>query len=896
MSTRNLKHLFRPDSVAVVGASVRERSAGGLVMRNLLQGGFAGPVMPVNPHYRAVAGVLAYPDIASLPVIPSLAVICTQPGAVIPAMEELGRRGTRAVVVLSDGLSRGHGENGEATQQAVLETARRYEMRLLGPNSLGLLVPGIGLNASFAHKSALPGKIAFASQSGALCTVVLDWARSRNIGFSHFISLGNSVDVDFGDVLDYLGSDPSTRAILLYIESIHQRRNFMSAARAAARNKPVLAIRAGRGTEGARAAATHTGAMAGSDAVYDAALRRAGMLRVSTIEELFAAVETLAYARPVRGDRLALLTNGGGLGVMGVDHLTQIGGRLAVLSELTLAKLDRVLTSTWSRSNPVDINGDAPGDRYVAALRILFEAEEVDATICMHAPTAVSSSTRIAEAVIGLAQQYRDSPLMTCWAGGESVQNGRDLFDRAGIPCYDTPELATRAFMHLIEHQRNRITLMEVPPSAPSEFTPATAAARLVVANVQDSGRDTMTEPEAKAVLTAYGIPAVAAHIARTPAEASRIARSIGGRLALKILSPDISHKSDVGGVILDLDGPLEVEKAAHLMLERLKAANPEAKVTGFTVQPMAQRGTAYELIIGVASDPVFGPVILFGQGGTATEIIGDSAMALPPLNMALARELIGRTRVYRQLQGYRDRPAIDLEALCLALLQVSQIVIDIPEIVELDINPLFADAQGVLALDARIKLAPPGTSNADRLAIRPYPKELEEHIVLANQRDVLLRPIRPEDEPNHHVFISKLSHEDKRFRFFGQVAALPHTEMARLTQIDYDREMAIIATAKDDAGNFETLGVIRIITDPDNISSEFSIVVRSDMGKFGIGRALLNKIIKYCRARGTKTIAGQVLRDNSRMLRIVEGLGFTRHGIAESDVVEVTLDLTTPE
>lgn len=892
MTTRNLKYLFRPASVAVIGASVRDKSVGGLVMRNLLQGGFAGPIMPVNARYPAVAGVLAYPDVASLPLTPDVAVVCTKPDSVVPVIEALGSRGTRAAVVLTAGLSQSSGGCGPTVGAIMLETARRHDMRLLGPNCLGLLVPGIGLNASFAHKPALPGKIAFVSQSGALCTVVLDWARPRGIGFSHFISLGDCADVDFGDVLDYLGSDPSTRAILMYIESIHQRRNFMSAARAAARNKPVLVIKAGRGAEGAKAAASHTGALAGADAVYDAAIRRAGMLRVNTFEELFTAVETLAHARPARGERLAIVTNGGGLGVMGVDHLVRSGGKPATLSAATIARLDQVLPPAWSRSNPVDIIGDAPGERYVDALRILFEAEEVDATVCMHAPTAISSSTEVAEAVIELAGQYRDANLMTCWVGEEAVAEARGLFARAGIPSYDTPDLATRAFMHLVDYRRNQVTLMETPPSAPAEFTPATAAARLVVESAQASGRDMMTEPEAKAVLAAYGIPTVETHIARTPADAARVAKEMAGRLALKILSPDITHKSDVGGVILDLDGPLEVEKAAHLMLKRLKAAKPDAVVNGFTVQQMARRGPSHELIIGVVSDPIFGPVILFGQGGTAVEVIADSAMALPPLNMALARDLIRRTRVYRQLEGYRDRPPVNLDALCLVLLQVSQIVIDIPEILELDINPVFADAEGVLALDARIKVGSSEQRGADRLAIRPYPKELEEYVVLTDMKKVLLRPIRPEDEPAHHAFISKLSSEDVRFRFFGQLEELPHTEMARYTQIDYDREMAFIASAPGQDSKAETFGVVRTITDPDNVCAEFAIVVRTDMKGAGLGLAMLEKMIRYCRSRGTRSIIGQVLQDNSRMLRLAEKLGFKHRGVIDGNAVELALDL----
>jgi acetyltransferase len=893
MSVRNLNFLFNPRSVAVLGASDRPKAVGMLVMRNLLQGGFKGPIMPINPNRQAVSGVLAYPDVKSLPITPDLAVICTPPQTVPGLIDELGKRGTRAAIVLTAGLSANKLDNdGRSIQQALLDTARSYQMRILGPNCLGLLVPGVGLNASFAHQPALPGKIAFVSQSGALCTAVLDWAAPKGIGFSHFISLGDCADLDFGDVLDYLGSDPNTRAILLYIESIHERRNFMSAARAAARNKPVLAIKSGRVAEGAKAAASHTGALAGADAVYDAAIRRAGMLRVFEIDELFAAVETLARSRPSKGSRLAIITNGGGIGVMAVDDLIEGKGQLAELSPETVEALDKVLPATWSRGNPVDIIGDAPGERYVKALEILFKAPEIDAVLCMHAPTAVSSATEVAESVIELAKKSKNN-LMTCWVGEGAVAHARKLFNEAGVPTYDTPSQAVRAFLHVLRYRQNQVMLMETPPSAPVEFTPATATARLVVENAIANGHTVMSEPEAKAVLAAYGIPTVETHIARTPADASRLTRDMGGgRVALKILSPEISHKSDVGGVILDIDGPFEVEKAAHAMLERVSKVMPNAHVTGFTVQEMARRPGAHELIIGVTTDPIFGPVLLFGQGGTAVEVIGDRAVALPPLNMALARDLISQTRIFNLLKGYRDRPAANLDAICLTLMQVAQLVIDIPEIVELDINPLFADANGVLALDARIKVATTSVLGTERLAIRPYPKELEETITAKDGRKILMRPIRPEDEPNHHIFVSKLTPEDIRFRFFGLIEELPHSEMARLTQIDYDREMAFIATAHDEHGLPETLGVVRTVTDPNNEKAEFAVAVRSDLKGQGLGVMLMNKIIRYSKSRGTRQLVGQVLSDNRRMMKMIEGLGFKRGAYLEGDIVEVSLTL----
>ncbi|MBI5119755.1 MAG: GNAT family N-acetyltransferase [Rhodospirillales bacterium] len=893
MSVRHLEFLFKPRSVAVFGATNREKAVGNLVMRNLLQGGFNGPIMPVNPNHKAVCGVLAYPTVESLPMTPDLAVICTPPATVVGLFEELGARGTKAAIVLTAGLAANKLDNDHrSVQEAMLETAKKFGIRILGPNCLGLLVPSIGLNASFAHKPALAGRIAFVSQSGALCTAVLDWARPKGIGFSHFISLGDCADIDFGDVLDYLGSDPNTRAILLYIESIHQRRNFMSAARSAARNKPVLAIKSGRVAEGAKAAASHTGALAGADSVYDAAIRRAGMLRVYTIEELFAAVETLARSKPTKGDHLAVLTNGGGIGVMAVDDLIEGGGHLADISPETIAKLDAVLPATWSRGNPVDIIGDAPGERYVKALEVLFTAREVDAVLCMHAPTAVSSATEVAQSVIKLAKEKKIQSLMTCWVGGEAVAEARHLFNESGVPTYNTPAQAVGAFLHVQRYRKNQEMLMETPPSAPAEFTPATATARLVIENAIASGHAVMSEPEAKAVLAAYGIPTVETHIARTPADASRIVRDMGGgRCALKILSPDISHKSDVGGVMLDLDGPFETEKAAHAMLERVQKFHPNAHVTGFTVQQMATRPGAHELIVGMATDPIFGPVLMFGEGGTAVEVIGDSAVGLPPLNMSLAREMISRTRVYKLLKGYRDRKAVDLDAVCLTLMQVAQLVIDIPEILEVDINPLFADSKGVLALDARIKVAVTSTLGTERLAIRPYPKELEETVLLEGAK-VMVRPIRPEDEPNHHIFISKLTPEDIRFRFFGLVHELPHTEMARLTQIDYDREMAFIATMAGEHGQQETVGVVRTVTDPDNERTEYAIVVRSDLKGKGLGRVLMEKMIRYCKARGTRWMVGQALADNRPMLILAELLGFTRVGYVEGDVIELRLDL----
>ena len=890
MTVRHLEKLFNPASVAVVGATTRPGAVGQLVMRNLLDAGFQGPVMPVNPNHKSVAGVLAYPDVASLPEAPDLAVICTPPDTVPDLIAELGQRGNRAAVVVTACPKFEKDARGRTLADAMMEAAKPFGLRILGPNCIGLLVPGDGLNASFAHLNAAPGKIAFLSQSGAICTAVLDWAAAHGIGFSHFVSLGDCADVEFGDVIDYLGSVPGTSAILLYIESIRQRRNFMSAARAAARNKPVLVIKAGRRAEGAKAATSHTGALAGADAVFDAAIRRAGMLRVYEIEELFEAAETVQRARPIVGDRLAIMTNGGGVGVMAVDDLIEMGGRLAELSPDTVGRLDKMLPATWSKGNPVDIIGDAPGERYTAALGALIAADEVDAVLVMHAPTATASSTDAARAVIAAAGTRKT--LLTSWVGEQAVVPARRLLNEAGIPTYGTPREAVRAFMHMVNYRRNQASLMETPPTAPGEFTPDAATARRVIGAALAAGPAMMSEPDAKTVLQAYGIPVVATRIARTPDEAAEIAKGLGFPAALKVLSPDVSHKTDVGGVHLLLDSPAAVKAAAEAILADVPAKQPGARIEGFTVQPMADRPGAFELILGVATDPIFGPVILFGQGGTAVEVIGDRAVALPPLNMKLARDLIARTRVSRLLVGYRDRPPVDLDALSMALMRIAKMVVDIPEIVELDINPLLAGASGVLAVDARIRVEPVQGDGQSRLAIRPYPEGLEETFKLRSGRDVLLRPIRPEDEPEHYDFLSRLTPEDIQFRFFGLIGRLPHTQMARYTQIDYDREMAFIASAALADGKRETLGVVRAIADPDNREAEFAIVVRSDLKGQGLGRKLMDKIIDYLRGRGTRAVVGQVLKDNVNMLALVREIGFERRSVIDEGVVEVKLDL----
>jgi acetyltransferase len=893
MTVRNLQHMFGPASVAVIGASKTAATVGSVLTRNLLRGGFDGLVMPVNPRHEHIHSVKTYSGVADLPVVPDLAVIATPPETVPGLIGELGAVGTKAAVVITAGFGEGGAERGRALRQAMLDAAKPHLLRIVGPNCLGVMVPGIGLNAGFGGTEPLVGRLAFVAQSGAVATSVVDWATERGIGFSHLVSLGDMADVDFGDMLDYLASDRSARAILLYIEAVTHARKFMSAARAAARSKPVIVVKAGRSAEGARAATSHTGALAGSDEVYDAAIRRAGMLRVYSLDELFDAVETLAHIGLPRGDSLAIVTNGGGMGVLATDALVEAHGRLAELSQDSLKRLDEALPPTWSHGNPVDIIGDAPGARYAAALAALLEDPGVDAILTLHCPTAIASATEAAQAVIDAVGTGGKATVLTSWVGDGEARAARRLFSEHRLPTYETPAQAVRAFMHLVRYRRNQETLMETPPSVPEEFQPDTARARRVIDAALADGRTWLTEPEAKEVLAAYAVPVIATHTAKTPREAGDRAAELGGAVALKILSPDITHKSDMGGVMLDVVGPKAVEAAATAMAERIAQQAPDARLDGFTVEPMVSRPGAHELILGMTEDPQFGPILVFGQGGTAVEITADKAIALPPLNMRLAREVMAGTRVHRLLQGYRGLPAVNLDAVALTLIKVSQLVVDNADIAELDVNPLLADEYGVIALDARIRVAAEDRPGNERLAIRPYPKELEERIPLGDGRTLLLRPVVPEDEPAIQAAFAKLTPEEVRLRFFVPMKTLSHVQAARFSQIDYDREMALVLCTPGVPGSTEIFGVVRIAADPDNERAEYAVVVRHEMTGLGLGVLLMRRIIDYARHRGIGEIFGDVLRDNRTMLKICEFLGFHRTTQPdEPDLVRVTLPL----
>ncbi|KLK91539.1 GCN5 family acetyltransferase [Microvirga vignae] len=877
MSTYRLDTLFSPRSIAVVGASPRPGSLGLTFLKNLIQGGFTGALYPVNPHHKQIEDRPCFASIARLPETPDLVVIAVPPRNVLDVVEDAGKRGAAAAIIATAGL--GYGADSMSGQ--VRLAARRYGLRIVGPNCIGVLSPRARMNASFAAHDAKPGDLALISQSGAVAVGLVEWAAQRQVGFSAVVSLGDKMDVDFSDCLDFFSADAGTRAILLYIESVDNAKKFMSAARAAARIKPVVVIKAGRHAQGARAAATHTGALAGSDAVYDAAFRRAGLLRVLDLDQLFSAAETLGRQKPFPGKRLALLTNGGGVGVLATDRLIDMGGTLASLSPETLEKLNAFLPPTWSQSNPVDIIGDADPARYAGALEALLADPENDAVLILNVPTAVAGAADVAAAVTEVikrhrARGYQQKPVFAAWIG-EDPDSAR-VFEEARIPHFATEADAVRGFLQLVRYREAQTELMETPDNLPHDFSPDPEMARAIVAGVLAQNRHWLNPLEVNALLKAYDIPTAPVTLAKTPDEAARAAQPIlaeGGTVAVKILSSDIVHKSDIGGVKLDLTTEEAVRKATADIFERAARLRPDASITGVTVQPMVRRVKARELIAGLADDPSFGPVVVFGRGGTAVEVINDRALALPPLDLKLANDLIARTRVSRRLKAYRDVPAADEWAIALTLVKLAQLAADVPEIRELDINPLLADHTGVIAVDARVLVAPEVRkgSGHPRFAVRPYPKEWERTITLRNGRKAFVRPVRPEDEEEFKRFFEKITPEDLRLRFFAPVRDFSHTFLARLTQLDYARAIAFVAFDEETGG---MMGAVRVHADANHETGEYGILLRSDLKGLGLGWTLMRLMIEWAKVEGLHEVEGQVLRENSTMLDMCRNLGFS--------------------
>jgi acetyltransferase len=873
MTIRNLDQLLAPKSVALIGASREEGSVGLITARNLLRGGFAGPVWLVNPKYRDIEGYPCHPSIAALPGTPQLAVIATPPQTVPGIIGELGRSGTRAAVVITAGIR-------DDPQRAMLEAARPWCLRIQGPNCLGLMVPGRSLNAGFSHEPPLAGDLAFLSQSGALITAIIDWARGHRIGFSHVVSLGDMADADFGDLLDYLAADARSRAILIYMEAVTHARKFLSAARRAARAKPVIVVKAGREAAGARAAMSHTGALAGADAAYEAAFRRAGVLRVRELQDLFSAAEILARHPRLAGERLAILTNGGGAGVLAADRLVELDGRLATLSSPAMAALDSALPPTWSHGNPIDIVGDAGPARYASALDVVLEDPAADAVLVVNCPMALASSTAVAENVVATLESRSEAcrppkPVLTSWLGDEASRGARTLFAARGIPSFATPAEAIDGFMQLVRYAPCAGRALRTPPSMPEHLRLKTEAAGAMIADAVAAGRSTLSEVEAKVLLTCYGIPVVPTDVASSPAEvATHAARWIGaqGACVVTILSDDITRKSDVGGVRLGLERAEEALHAAEDMLERVARQRPEARVKAFSAAdgPAAQGHRADRRHVGRCD---LRTALIFGAGGTAVEAVGDTAHALPPLDLNLAHDLMRQTRVWRLLQGYRDRPAADVAAIAEALVRLAYLVARHPEVREIDINPLLADETGIVALDARVQVEDPAGHPRVPMAIRPYPSEWATGAQLEPVGAVRIRPIRPADEALYAAFLARLTPEDQRLRFFIARPDLSHRFIACMTQIDYAREMAFVAVAE---ATGELLGVVRFVADPDYLRGEYAILVRSDLKGFGLGWRLMQHLVAYARAEKLEQLYGTVLAENTTMLRMCRELGFS--------------------
>lgn len=864
MTVRNLNHLLQPESVALIGASQRPDSPGTRVLRNLREAGYQGTLYAVNPKYDDIDGLRCYGDVAALPGAPDLAVIVTPPRSVPRLVKSLAARGTRAAVVITNGLGAVDGRRGLRRAQAMLNVGRSVNFRVLGPGSLGLVVPGIGLNASCAHLTPRQGRLALVAQSGTVLTAMIDWAADKDIGFSHLVSLGGKLDVDFGDMLNYLTDDRETDAILLYIESLERIRKFMSAARAAARIKPVIVLKAGR-------SAVSETALIGPDAIFQAAFERAGLLRVNTVAELFDMAAILAHSRPPRGDRLAILTNSSGMGLLAVDALNEAGGRLAEPEEPTRQTLATLAPGGY-RGQPVDLGSLARPEQYARATDVLLADRQVDALLILHCPVAGVDSLQVAEAVADSAGERR-KPVLTSWVGSASMVESRALFAHRRIPDYPGPGDAVSVFMQMVRYRRNQELLIETPPTVSARFECDTAAAERVIRAALDARREWLTGSETRALLEAYAIPVVPTYHAADGEEAGRIAANLGEPVALKIASPDIVQKSEFGGVILDLQGPDQVTAVALGMETRLRQRFPRARIDGFTVQPMVRWPRALELVVGMVCDPLFGPVLVFGHGGTAMERIDDRSVALPPLNLKLANELIERTRVARLLAGYRDQPPADVEALALILLKLSRLVSDLGHVRELIINPLLTGGRGVLAMDARVRLSRQPLAGAERLAIRPYPKELEEELTLADGRDMLLRPIRAEDEPALQRFVQRLDPEDIRLRFHHPMKVMDHKLAARLTQLDYDRDMALALT--DAAGDIH--GVVRLSAGPDRQQAEYAIIIGRDLSGMGLGLLMMRRIIDYARQQGIGELFGSVLSGNEAMLGLCRKLGFVR-------------------
>ena len=894
MVTFNLDRLFDPKSVAVIGASDQEGTVGAALTKNLAKGEYSGRVYLVNNHRPEVMGIKAYPSIGAVPEPVDLVLIAT-PAKTVPAVvEECGKAGAKVAVILSAGFKE-IGPAGKALEDQIFEIANRYDLRVVGPNCLGVARPSLHLNATFLGRIPKPGNVAFLSQSGALGSAILDVAIHENVGFSSFVSVGSMIDVDFGDLIDYFGSDPSTRSILMYIEGVTNARKFMSAARHFARTKPIVVVKAGRFSESARAVASHTGSLSGEDQVYDAAFKRAGVVRVEEIADLFNAAEVLSTQPLPKGPNLAILTNAGGPGVMTADAILAQGGSIATLGPKTMDALNAAMPAHWSHGNPVDIIGDAGAERYRVALEACLNDENVDGVIILMTQQAIVKPIVIAKTIVDVvhAKSYQGKTVLSSFIGRSDMEEARNLLHQNNIPTYTTPEEAVRTYMTMYQYKRNIELLYETPEELPAGSAPPKRPISALLQKVAREGREVLTEDEAKRLLKYYDFPVVPTVVATSADEAAATARNMGYPVVLKILSPDIPHKTEAGGVILDVGSEAEVRRDFDVILARAMAYRPNARITGVTVQPMVRAG-GHEIIIGAKTDPLFGPIVLFGMGGVGVELFRDAAVGMPPLNTTLIRRMLEETKVYQLLKGYRGQPGANLELLERTLLLFSQLLVDFPQIKEIDINPLLINEQNINILDARVVIDKDLTVKEREphahLVISPYPRKYETRWTLKTGDEVLLRPIKPEDEPLWLEMFRGFSEESIRYRFFQVIKDTPHEMRVRYCNIDYDREIAIVAEVTRN-GRRRLLGVCRISLEPDGKAGELAIILADDVQRLGLGTKMVDWALEVADDMGVERVYSVMLADNFRAQGLMRKMGFALR-IQEGGEVHATLDL----
>lgn len=865
-----LDKIFSPTSIAVIGASNREHSVGRAVFQNVLTGGFEGVVYPVNPKHNSIQGVKCYDKISDLPERVDLAIITTPTKTVVKIAEECGKDGVGGLVVISSGFQE-MGAEGKKLSNKLLAVCHKHGMRFLGPNCLGFINPSKKINASFAHRSAAPGKLAFISQSGALCTVILDWAAEKIVGFSHFVSGGSMIDIGFHDLIDYFGSDRNTSAILIYMESLTNARKFLSAARAFARTKPIVVLKAGKSQEGARSALSHTGSMAGNDRIFESAFRRAGIVRVDTIEQLFDVAQAIAMQSIPDRNRLGIVTNAGGPGVLATDYLMQFGGQLATFEKTTIEKLNLILSNNWSHSNPVDALGDSTSKQYNEAVSVVLADKNVDGVLAIFVPQAITSASETAEYLVKIAKNTHKT-VLAAWMG--EVQEARDILENGKVPVYKFPESGVNSFLKMHSYGENIKTLYETPPNIPTNFNPNVKETRALLEAVMNENRYVLTESEAKKLLSYYEIPTTNPSVAKALKDIDQL--DIPFPWAMKIMSPDITHKTDLGGVALNIQDRKAAKTAFSNILRNAKKSKPTANIVGVLVEQMVDK--RYELLIGAKKDPMFGPVILFGMGGVATEIYKDNKIGLPPLNMSLALRVIERTKIYELLKGYRSIPPVDIGAIQFLLYKMSYLVMEFPEIQEIDLNPFMLDEKGGVVVDANIildkslegKIIKPYS----HLAISPYPFHLTKQVSLKTGDKVTLRPIKPEDEPQLMELFKSLSRQSVFFRFFSYVPKVTHEMLTRFSQIDYDREMAIVGEIQE-GGNKKITAVVRLVQDTLDNQAEFAIVVGDPWQGTGLGNILMDYILEIASDWELSKVYANVLKSNKAMIHMFKKRGF---------------------